>query len=102
MAAFLTPLVVFVPPFYAGEMGLGLSTVGVIFGLTKLWDIVTDPIAGALTDRYGPVRGRRRFWLLAALPLMLVGTYQIFLPPDQISRLYFAFWMIVIYLGWTL
>lgn len=102
MAAFLTPLVVFVPPFYAGEMGLGLSTVGVIFGLTKLWDIVTDPIAGSLTDRYGPERGRRRFWLLMALPLMMLGTYRIFLPPEQVGWLYFAFWMIVLYLGWTL
>lgn len=102
MAAFLTPLVVFVPPFYAGDMGLGLATVGVIFGLTKLWDIVTDPIAGSLTDRYGPERGRRRFWLLVALPLMMLGTYRIFIPPEQVGWLYFAFWMMVLYLGWTL
>lgn len=49
MAAFLPPLVAYIPPFYAGEMGLGLSTVGLVFGLTKLWDIITDPIAGSLS-----------------------------------------------------
>ena len=102
MAAFLTPLVVFIPAFYAGEMGLGLSTVGLIFGLTKLWDIVTDPIAGSLTDKYGPANGRRRFWLFVSLPIMMLGTYQIFLPPPDIGWLHFAFWMVFLYVGWTL
>ncbi|MEM7016539.1 MAG: MFS transporter, partial [Pseudomonadota bacterium] len=102
MAAFLTPLVVYIPPFYAGEMGLGLSTVGLIFGLTKLWDIVTDPIAGSITDKYGPVNGRRRFWLLLSLPIMLLGTWQIFLPPAGVGWLHFAFWMVFLYIGWTL
>lgn len=102
MAAFLTPLVVYIPAFYAGEMGLGLAMVGLIFGLTKIWDVVTDPIAGSLTDRYGPLNGRRRFWLLLSLPMMMLGTYQVFLPPEGISWMYFAFWMVFLYVGWTL
>jgi len=102
MAAFLAPLVVYIPPFYAGEMGLGLATVGLVFGLTKLWDIVTDPIAGSVTDRYGPRLGRRRFWMLISLPIMLVGIYQVFLPPDEVTWVHFAFWMVVVYIGWTL
>lgn len=102
MAAFLMPLIVYIPAFYAGEMGLGLTTVGVIFGLTKLWDIVTDPIAGSITERYGPVKGRWRFWLLISLPLMSVGIYRIFLPPESIDWTYFVTWMLVLYVGWTL
>jgi Na+/melibiose symporter-like transporter len=102
MAAFLTPLVVFIPAFYAGEMGLGLSIVGIIFGLTKLWDIITDPIAGSICERVGPTKGRWRFWLLISLPLMLIGVYKIFLPPAAIEWTYFAFWMIILYIGWTL
>lgn len=102
MAAFLTPLVVYIPSFYAGEMGLGLATVGIIFGLTKLWDIITDPIAGSVTERVGPVVGRWRFWLLISLPLMLLGVYKIFLPPDNVDWMYFAFWMLLLYVGWTL
>ncbi len=102
MAAFLTPLVVYIPAFYAGEMGLGLSVVGIIFGLTKLWDIVTDPIAGTLIERLGPQRGRWRFWLTISLPLMLIGVYKIFMPPGQVEWPYFAFWMLVLYIGWTI
>ncbi len=102
MAAFLTPLVVYIPAFYAGEMGLGLATVGLIFGLAKLWDILTDPIAGSIIERVGPEHGRWRFWLLVSLPLMMLGVYKVFLPPDNIEWTYFAGWMLLLYVGWTL
>ncbi|MEM6583907.1 MAG: MFS transporter [Pseudomonadota bacterium] len=102
MAAFLTPLVVYIPAFYAGDMGLGLSTVGIVFGATKLWDIITDPIAGAITERVGPSLGRWRFWLLISLPIMLLGVYKIFLPPASVDWRYFAQWMLLLYVGWTL
>jgi len=101
MAAFLTPLVVYIPAFYAGEKGLGLAAVGIIFGLTKLWDIITDPVAGSIAERFGPVNGRWRFWLLISLPLMLIGVYKVFLPPDNVEWTYFAFWMVLLYVGWS-
>jgi len=101
MAAFLTPLVVYIPAFYAGEMGLGLATVGIIFLLTKLWDIISDPIVGLIAERFGPADGRWRFWLLISLPLMLLGVYKIFLPPTEVSWNYFASWMVLLYVGWS-
>lgn len=102
MSAFLTPLIVYIPAFYAGEKGLGLATVGIVFGLTKLWDIISDPIAGSITDRFGPATGRWRFWLLISLPIMLLGVYKVFLPPAEVGWEYFAFWMVLLYVGWTL
>ena len=102
IAAFLTPIIVFVPPFYAGKMGLGLSLVGILFGLTKLWDIVTDPVFATLSERFGPRENSRRFWMMVSIPLMLLGVYKIFLPPAVISGWYFTLWMLVLYSGWTL
>lgn len=102
MATFLLPLVLYIPAFYAGEMGLGLVVVGAAFGITKIFDVLTDPIVGALTDRYGPSGWRRRFWLLVSMPIMLLGIYRIFLPPEDVGWLHFAFWMVFLYVGWTL
>lgn len=102
LAAFLMMVVVFIPPFYAGSMGLGLSVVGLIFGLTKLWDVVTDPAFGVLSDRLQTRWGKRRPWLVVALPLLLLCTYQVFMPEAPVSGAYFAVWMIVLYVGWTL
>jgi sugar (glycoside-pentoside-hexuronide) transporter len=46
------------------------ATMGLLFGLSRLWDAVADPIVGFLTDRTRSRHGRRRPWILAsALPL---------------------------------
>lgn len=101
-AAFLMAVVVFVPPFYAGEVGLGLSVVGLIFGLTKIWDVVTDPAFGILSDRWHTRWGRRRPWLLASVPALGICTYMIFVPAASVEAPYFAFWMVLLYVGWTI
>ncbi len=102
LAAFLMVVVVFIPPFYAGSMGLGLSVVGLVFGLTKLWDMVTDPAFGLLSDRWQTRWGRRRPWLVASLPLMMLCIYYVFIPEAPVTGAYFAVWMILLYVGWTL
>ncbi|MEM8546901.1 MAG: MFS transporter, partial [Pseudomonadota bacterium] len=100
-AAFLIVLVVYVPPFYAGELGLGLSAVGLIFGLTKLWDLVTDPAFGVLSDRWHTRWGRRLPWLILSVPILVLSTYRVLMPEADVTGGDFAFWMVVIYIGWT-
>lgn len=102
MAAFLFPTIVHLPPFYANEMGLGLAVVGGIFLFTKLFDVVTDPIFGAISDQTQTRWGRRRPWIIIALPIMLLCTYQLFFPPADAGATYLSFWLIVTYLGWTM
>ena len=46
LAAVLLPLYVYLPAFYAEDMGLGLSLVGAGLLAARLSDIVTDPIVG--------------------------------------------------------
>lgn len=95
-------VVVFVPPFYAGSMGLGLSTVGLVYALTKLWDVVTDPVFGVLSDRWHTPWGRRQPWMVLSVPILGVCTYMTFIPGEEVSVAYFAFWMLVLYIGWTI
>ncbi len=102
MAAFIMSLVVFVPPFYAGYLGLGLSSVGMIFGLTKLADVIYGPVFGVISDKWRTRWGRRRIWLVASVPIMALCVYMVYLPSAPVSGGYFAFWMTMIYVGWTL
>ncbi len=101
-SAFLMAVVVFVPPFYAGSMGLGLSTVGLIFGLTKLWDVFTDPVFGVLSDRWHTRWGRRLPWLVVSVPVLGLCTYMTFVPGPSVGGAYFGFWMVLLYVGWTI
>ena len=37
LAALGLPLAVYIPPFYAGPIGLGVGTVGIIFMVARFW-----------------------------------------------------------------
>lgn len=96
------PLVVHLPPFYAGTLGLGLTVVGSIFMLARFWDVITDPILGVLSDRFETRWGRRRHWIVLSVPIMLVSVYMIFMPTAPVTGSYLIFWLFILYVGWTL
>ena len=102
IAAMGLPLAVHLPPFYAGSLGLGLSVVGGIFLLARFWDVFTDPVLGILSDRVSSRWGRRRHWIVASVPIMLVAVVMVFMPPVAVSGVYLLFWLFVLYIGWTL
>lgn len=56
--------------------------VGLIFFLGRIWDAVTDPVAGMLSDATRTRWGRRRPWMLGALPVMCLAIVAVFAPPD--------------------
>lgn len=102
IAAMGLPLAVHLPPFYAGSLGLGLSVVGAVFLLARFWDVFTDPVLGLLSDRFSTRWGRRRHWIVLAVPIMLVAVVMVFMPRGEVSGSYLLFWLFVLYVGWTL
>ena len=52
IGAMAMPIAIYLPPLYSGSLGLGLATVGLIFTLARVWDLVTDPIMG-IVIRWG-------------------------------------------------
>ncbi|WP_422007971.1 MFS transporter [Pyruvatibacter mobilis] len=102
IAAMGLPIVVYLPPFYANEMGLGLALVGYIFMITRFWDVFTDPVLGVLSDKYKTRWGRRRHWIVLSVPIMLVSVWMVFMPEAPVSGGYLLIWMVILYIGWTL
>ncbi len=102
IAAMGLPIVVYLPPFYADQMGLGLTIVGAIFMLTRFWDVFTDPVLGVLSDKYKTRWGRRRHWIVISVPIMLVSVYMLFMPEAPVTSSYLLWWMVIAYIGWTL
>jgi len=96
------PLLVYLPGFYAETVGIGLSAVGAVLLLARIWDGVTDPLVGFLSDRTRSRFGRRRPWLVASLPLVLVGAWLLFRPPEGAGAWHLLVWSFVVYLGWTM
>ncbi len=100
--ATLTALFVFLPPLYAEFRGLGAAAVGGVFLVAKLFDTVTDPIFGLAADRLETRWGRRRPWLVLSVPILMLSLYRLYLPPETAGYVYFAGWLIIMYVGWTL
>ena len=95
------PIVVYLPPFYADEMGLGLAAVGWIFMITRFFDVAIDPVFGLLADRYGTRFGRRKPWIALALPILMLSVWMIFAPAGKVGDSYLLVWLLVMYVGWT-
>ena len=102
MAAALLPLGVYLPPFYAQSMGLGLGTVGLVFMLCRLWNAICDPLVGLLSDRTHTRIGRRKPWIIAGAPLLGVSVIAIFWPVQGAGAAYLGFWLFALYLGWAM
>lgn len=103
MAAMGMPIAVYLPPFYSEHLGLSLATVGLVFFLARIWDVVTDPIMGFVIDRYDTRWGRRKHWIALSIPLLLLSVWMVFIPdPAAVSGPYLLFWLIALYVGYTM
>lgn len=96
------PLSIWIPAHYAGELGLPLATVGTILMLARLSDVITDPLIGELSDRTRTRIGRRRPFLLLGAPLMMLGAWFLFVPPEGAGIGYFLIWLTLFFFGSTL
>lgn len=98
----LVPLLILLPPFYSIELGLDVAIVGTVFMVARIWDAVTDPAIGAISDRTQTRWGRRRPWLVAALPATLVATWFLLNPPVQAGYVWLGVWLFLFYVFWTM
>ena len=60
IAMSLFPVIVFIPRFYASDLGVSLAVVGSILFFVRWTDVITDPLMGYLSDHTKSRFGRRR------------------------------------------
>jgi Na+/melibiose symporter-like transporter len=102
LAGFLQSKYILLMPLYAITMGLDAKAIAGIFFTTKMFDVVTDPIFGVVSDRYKTPWGRRRPWLVLGTVIIVLAIYMLFIPTGQVGSGYLFGWLIVVYVGWTL
>jgi len=96
----LTAIFVFLPPLYAEHRGLGGATVGLMFLIAKLIDMVAAPMWGLFMDSYRTRWGRRRPWLALSVPILVVAVSMVYNPPESASGFYLLLWLAILYIGW--
>lgn len=95
-------LQVIVPTYYAQSLGLSLSAVGGILLAARLWDLITDPVVGYLSDRTPAAWGRRKAWVVGSAPLIAGAVWILFNPPDSAGNTFLLLATLAIYVAGTM
>jgi len=101
LAALQLPLFIFLPAYYAEGLGVGFAAVGAALLAARLFDVATDPLVGLLSDCLHSRIGRRKPWILAGTPLLILASWFLFVPSAQVGWPYLLIWTMVIYLAGT-
>ncbi|MBP6877688.1 MAG: MFS transporter [Phenylobacterium sp.] len=99
IAAIALVMAVYLPRFFAGQLGLSLAAVGVAFTVVRLIDLAIDPLLGMAMDRTRTRFGRYRPWLLAGGPIVMLAAYMLFMAHPGITETYLIGWLLTLYLG---
>ena len=75
------------------------AVMGVIFSISRIWDAVSDPVAGYLSDRTTFKFGRRRTWILVSFVPISLGFLAVFSPPASMEGQALDTWMMFAILG---
>jgi len=92
-------LSIYLPPYFASHLGVGLTVIAAAFTLVRLIDIPVDPVLGVFMDRTRTAIGRYRVWLLVGAPILMLAVYRLFMAPAGIGETYLVVWLLVLYLG---
>ena len=98
----LFPILVFIPKFYTGEMGVSLALAANIILVVRIFDVFTDPIVGYINDRTNTRFGKRRPWIVTATPLLMISIYMLFIPPEGAGAFHLFSWMFLLSIATTM
>jgi Na+/melibiose symporter-like transporter len=102
LAALGLPLVVYLPKFYADDLGLDLAAVGAAFMVVRLLDIGLDPVLGALMDHSRSRWGRFKPWLAGSAPILMAATAMLFFARPGVGVGWLIVGLLLAYGGWSM
>ena len=98
------PVYVYIPKFYTDVVGVNVSMLGILLFSVRVFDAVTDPAIGYLSDRTASRFGRRRPYIAVGSILVAISMYVLFNPPvssTSHAAVWFAMSIYALFLSWT-
>jgi len=99
VAALGVVLLVYLPPYLAGHLGVSLGVIGGVWMAVRLIDLFVDPTLAHFMDRTETPFGRYRAWLAGGVPLFALAAYMLFMAPKGIGGVYLFCWLFLLYVG---
>ncbi|NNK85506.1 MAG: MFS transporter [Desulfobacterales bacterium] len=98
------PVYVYIPKFYTDVVGVHISAIGIILLIVRLFDAITDPAIGMISDRLKTPFGRRRPLIAAGAFFTAAAIFMLFNPPNlgpDAAILWFMVLVFLLFLFWT-
>lgn len=92
-------LSLYIMKFSTDVLLIAPAVMGTIFGISRVWDAISDPLVGYLSDRTKHSLGRRRLWLLLSILPVSAGFIMVFSPPASLTGSALTAWMAVGVIG---
>lgn len=96
------PLMLYMNRFYSSDIGIPVILLANFLLFARMFDLITDPLVGYLSDHTRTRWGRRKPWMIASLPFLLIGIYKVYIPVEGAGIGYLFTWLMVMWLGWTM
>ncbi|MFZ5353988.1 MAG: MFS transporter [Bacillota bacterium] len=90
------------PVFLALTVGLSAYWISVIMLVTRIWDAVNDPLMGQISDATSSRFGKRRIYMVAGAPFILIAMVFMFYPYSFSSMTARAIAVLVSYVSFTM
>ena len=100
LAAAQIAVYIAVPAIYSKIAAVGIGITGLVIMISRVIDMITDPILGTYLDRMVEKVGWK-FWLLIGFPLISIGIFIFFNPLDGLEIISLLLGVIFVTLGWT-
>ena len=100
LAAAQIAVYIAVPAIYSKIAAVGIGITGLVIMISRVIDMITDPILGTYLDRMVEKIGWK-FWLLIGFPLISIGIFILFNPLDGLEIISLLLGIIFVTLGWT-
>jgi GPH family glycoside/pentoside/hexuronide:cation symporter len=75
------------------------GVMGLIAGISRIWDAISDPVAGYLSDKTRTRIGRRRPWMLGSLVPICLVFVMVWGPPASLTGAALTVWIAIGVLG---
>lgn len=96
LSMLLSPTAAVLPNFYLEYSAVTLAGLATATFVARIFDGITDPLIGYLSDR----AGNRKPWMVAGALLVSAGAWFLYNPGAEAGLVHLLVWYIAVTLGW--
>ena len=87
---------------YAKFFGLGLKEIALVLVVARVFNGVSDPVIGFLSDATRARHGSRKPWLIGGAVVAMVACWFLYVPAGRVTTLSFLCWFLLADIGWSM